>query len=70
MVPRVVHPISMGLRVAQADVMPEYFAEAAGQARGPPMLEWCQVVAPCVSCTWRGEQCEFEEPMPRVRWDT
>ncbi|KAG5730995.1 hypothetical protein E4T56_gene13038, partial [Termitomyces sp. T112] len=70
MVPRVVCPVPMGSRVTQADVMLEYFAEAAGRARGPPMLEWCQVVAPCTSCTRWGEQCEFEEPMPGVRWDT
>ncbi|KNZ81941.1 hypothetical protein J132_09979 [Termitomyces sp. J132] len=53
----------MGLRVAQADVMLEYFAEAVGQARGPLTLEWCQAVALCASCTQRGEQCKFEEPM-------
>ncbi|KAG5336866.1 hypothetical protein C0989_011721 [Termitomyces sp. Mn162] len=69
MVPRVVHPILMGSRVIQVDMMPEYFAEAAGQARGPPMLEWCQAVALCTSCTWQGEQCEFEEPVLGVRWD-
>ncbi|KAG5730925.1 hypothetical protein E4T56_gene7065 [Termitomyces sp. T112] len=49
--------------------MLEHFAEAAGQARGPPTLEWCQAVAPCMSCTQRGEQCEFEEPMPGVQQD-
>ncbi|KAG5730209.1 hypothetical protein E4T56_gene11669 [Termitomyces sp. T112] len=53
----------------QADVMPEYFAEATGQARGPPTLEWCQAVAPCASCTQWDEQCEFEEPMPGVWQD-
>ncbi|KAG5721987.1 hypothetical protein E4T56_gene18464 [Termitomyces sp. T112] len=63
MVPRVVHPILMGSRVTQVDMTPEYFAEAAGQARGPPTLEWCQAVALCTSCTWQGEQCEFEEPV-------
>ncbi|KAG5730596.1 hypothetical protein E4T56_gene17464 [Termitomyces sp. T112] len=70
MAPGVVCPIPMGSRVVQADVMPEYFAEAAGQARGPPTLEWCQAVALCASCTQRGEQCEFEEPVPGVRRDT
>ncbi|KAG5729588.1 hypothetical protein E4T56_gene5175 [Termitomyces sp. T112] len=66
MVPGVVCPIPMGLRVAQVDMMPEYFAEAAEQARGPLTLEWCQAVALCASCTQRGEQCKFEEPMPGV----
>ncbi|KAG5731804.1 hypothetical protein E4T56_gene1523 [Termitomyces sp. T112] len=70
MVPGVVRPIPTGSRVAQVDMTPEYFAEATGQARGPPMLEWCQAVAPCASCTWWGEQCKFEEPMPGVWWDT
>ncbi|KAG5349034.1 hypothetical protein C0989_006467 [Termitomyces sp. Mn162] len=60
----------MGSRVAQADMTPEYFAEATGQARGPPTLEWCQAVAPCASCTRRSEQCEFEEPVLGVQWDT
>ncbi|KAG5733025.1 hypothetical protein E4T56_gene3621 [Termitomyces sp. T112] len=63
MVPGVVHPIPMGSRVTQVDVMLEYFAEAAGRARGPLTLEWCQVVAPCASCTRQGEQCEFKEPV-------
>ncbi|KAG5724536.1 hypothetical protein E4T56_gene17438, partial [Termitomyces sp. T112] len=70
MVPGVVCPVPMGSRVTQADVTPEYFAEAMEQARGPPTLEWCQAVALCVSCTQRGEQCEFEEPMPGVWRDT
>ncbi|KAH0581045.1 hypothetical protein H2248_012184 [Termitomyces sp. 'cryptogamus'] len=34
------------LQVAQADVTPERFAEVVGQARGPPILEWCQTEAP------------------------
>ncbi|KAG5729764.1 hypothetical protein E4T56_gene915 [Termitomyces sp. T112] len=67
--PRVVRPIPTGLRVMQADMMPEYFAEAMEQARGPPMLEWCQAVALCASCTWQGEQCKFEEPIMGVRRD-
>ncbi|KAG5350421.1 hypothetical protein C0989_011133, partial [Termitomyces sp. Mn162] len=70
MAPGVVCPVPMGSRVMQADMTPEYFAEAAGRARGPPTLEWCQVVALCVFCTRRGEQCEFEEPVPGVWWDT
>ncbi|KAG5349899.1 hypothetical protein C0989_001353 [Termitomyces sp. Mn162] len=69
MVPGVVRPVPMGLRVVQADVTLEYFAEAAEQARGPLTLEWCQAVALCASCTRRGEQCEFEEPVLGVRWD-
>ncbi|KAG5719363.1 hypothetical protein E4T56_gene13490 [Termitomyces sp. T112] len=64
MAPGVVRPVPTGLRVAQADVMLEYFAEAVGRARGPPTLEWCQAVAPCASCTQWGEQCEFEELVP------
>ncbi|KAG5730302.1 hypothetical protein E4T56_gene10550 [Termitomyces sp. T112] len=68
--PGVVRSIPTELRVAQADVIPEYFVEAAGQARGPPILEWCQVVALCASCTWQSEQCEFEEPMSGVWQDT
>ncbi|KAG5349950.1 hypothetical protein C0989_001078 [Termitomyces sp. Mn162] len=63
-------PIPTGSRVTQADVTPEYFAEAVGQARGPLTLKWCQVVAPCVSCTRQGEQCKFEEPVLGVRRDT
>ncbi|KAG5724408.1 hypothetical protein E4T56_gene15981 [Termitomyces sp. T112] len=69
MVPGVVRPVPMGLRVVQADVTLEYFAEAAEQARGPLTLEWCQAVALCASCTRRGEQCKFEEPVLGVRWD-
>ncbi|KAG5734847.1 hypothetical protein E4T56_gene644 [Termitomyces sp. T112] len=39
MVPGVVHPVPMGSRVAQADMMPEYFAEAMERARRPPTLK-------------------------------
>ncbi|KAG5330943.1 hypothetical protein C0989_008493 [Termitomyces sp. Mn162] len=68
--PGVVQLVPEGLRVVQAEVTPEQFAEAVGRARGPPTLEWCQAVAPCASCTRRGEQCEFEEPASGVRRDT
>ncbi|KAG5719205.1 hypothetical protein E4T56_gene11780 [Termitomyces sp. T112] len=60
--PGVVRLVPEGSRVVQAEVTPEQFAEAVGQARGPPILEWCQAAAPCASCTQQGEQCEFEEP--------
>ncbi|KAG5729498.1 hypothetical protein E4T56_gene4642 [Termitomyces sp. T112] len=66
----VVRLVPEGLRVVQAEVTPEQFAKAVGQARGPPTLEWCQAAAPCASCTRRGEQCEFEEPASGVWWDT
>ncbi|KAG5715267.1 hypothetical protein E4T56_gene2988, partial [Termitomyces sp. T112] len=62
----VVRLVPEGLRVVQVEVMPEQFAEAVGRARGPPTLKWCQAAAPCVSCTRRGEQCEFEEPASGV----
>ncbi|KAG5348903.1 hypothetical protein C0989_007263, partial [Termitomyces sp. Mn162] len=65
----VVRLVPEGLRVVQAEVTPEQFAEAVGWARGPPTLEWCQVAAPCASCTQRGEQCEFEEPASGVWQD-
>ncbi|KAG5719026.1 hypothetical protein E4T56_gene20412 [Termitomyces sp. T112] len=68
--PGVVRLVPEGLRVVQAEVMPEQFAEAVGWARGPPTLEWCQAVAPCASCTRQGEQCEFEEPASGVQQDT
>ncbi|KAG5735419.1 hypothetical protein E4T56_gene12786 [Termitomyces sp. T112] len=68
--PGVVQLVPEGLRVVQAEVMPEQFAEAVGQARGPPTLEWCQAAAPCASCTQQGEQCEFEETASGVRRDT
>ncbi|KAG5724188.1 hypothetical protein E4T56_gene15291, partial [Termitomyces sp. T112] len=55
--PGVVRLVPEGLRVVQAEVTPEQFAEAVGRARGPPTLEW-----------W--EQCEFEEPASGVRRDT
>ncbi|KAG5727478.1 hypothetical protein E4T56_gene11978 [Termitomyces sp. T112] len=68
--PGVVQLVPEGSRVVQAEVTPEQFAEAVGQARGPPTHEWCQAAAPCASCTQRGEQCEFEEPASGVWWDT
>ncbi|KAG5729124.1 hypothetical protein E4T56_gene3201 [Termitomyces sp. T112] len=68
--PGVVRLVPEGSRVVQVEVMPEQFAEAVGQARGPPTLEWCQAVALCASCTRRGEQCEFEEPALGVQRDT
>ncbi|KAG5719995.1 hypothetical protein E4T56_gene6910 [Termitomyces sp. T112] len=49
--PGVVRLVPESSRVVQAEVMPEQFAEAVGQARGPPTLEWCQAAAPCASCT-------------------
>ncbi|KNZ71624.1 hypothetical protein J132_08082 [Termitomyces sp. J132] len=67
--PGVVRLVPEGLRVVQAEVMPKQFAKAVGWARGPPTLEWCQAVAPCVSCTQQGEQCEFEEPALGVQQD-
>ncbi|KAG5330514.1 hypothetical protein C0989_008877, partial [Termitomyces sp. Mn162] len=66
----VVQLVPEGSRVVQAEVTPEQFAEAVGQARGPPTLKWCQAAAPCASCTRQGEQCEFEEPALGVWRDT
>ncbi|KAG5722532.1 hypothetical protein E4T56_gene2918 [Termitomyces sp. T112] len=68
--PGVVRLVPEGLRVVQAEVMPEQFAEVVGRARSPPTLKWCQAAALCASCTRRGEQCEFEEPASGVRRDT
>ncbi|KAG5727065.1 hypothetical protein E4T56_gene20326 [Termitomyces sp. T112] len=68
--PGVVRLVPESLRVVQAEVTPEQFAEVVGQARGPPTFEWCQAAAPCASCTRRGEQCEFEAPASGVRRDT
>ncbi|KAG5349442.1 hypothetical protein C0989_003929, partial [Termitomyces sp. Mn162] len=55
--PGVVWLVPEGLRVVQAEVTPEQFAEAVGQARGPPTLEWCQVAALHKKCSitlsWR-----------------
>ncbi|KAG5332146.1 hypothetical protein C0989_007122, partial [Termitomyces sp. Mn162] len=42
----VVQLVPEGSRVVQAEVTPEQFAEAVGQARGPPTLKWCQAAAP------------------------
>ncbi|KAG5338408.1 hypothetical protein C0989_007389 [Termitomyces sp. Mn162] len=60
----------MGSRMAQVEVMPEQFVEAMRQVKGPPTLKWCQAVAPCLFCVLHGEQCDFEEPMPGLWWNT
>ncbi|KNZ79170.1 hypothetical protein J132_00230 [Termitomyces sp. J132] len=65
----VVQLVPEGLRVVQAEVTPEQFAEVVGRARGPPTLKWCQVAALCASYTQQGEQCEFEEPALGVQRD-
>ncbi|KAG5727623.1 hypothetical protein E4T56_gene12314 [Termitomyces sp. T112] len=67
--PGVVRLVPESLRVVQAEVTPEQFAEAVGRARGPPTLKWCQAAALCASCTQRGEQCEFEKPASGIWWD-
>ncbi|KAG5348717.1 hypothetical protein C0989_008685, partial [Termitomyces sp. Mn162] len=46
----VVQLVPEGSRVVQAEVTPEQFAEAVGQARGPPTLKWCQAAAPWAIC--------------------
>ncbi|KAG5729768.1 hypothetical protein E4T56_gene909 [Termitomyces sp. T112] len=68
--PGVVQLVPEGLRVVQAEVTPEQFAEVVGRARGPPTFEWCQAAAPCASCTRQGAQREFEVPASGVGQDT
>ncbi|KAG5730218.1 hypothetical protein E4T56_gene11676 [Termitomyces sp. T112] len=61
--PEEVQAVLEALWVPQAEVTPEKFTEAVGQARGPPTLEWCQAEALCALYACCGDHCNFKEPV-------